>query len=242
MSTTIHRPLGLSELLAETIRLYGHRFGAAIGVGLPIGGVFLATLVTPPVVDIVIVAVAFTASYAAAARVAAGDSLAEAWAQAGLRVPTLLVLALVVAVPFALAVTQLYLIVPAVAWLGLMGFAIPVAMLEQDPEAKNWLHRLSHAVSRSVALARAEYLHAVGVSAALVMVYIVLGIVLASTLVGFADNGREIAVAIAQVILAPLFFLGLSVLYFEQKVRAVSSRSDPTRRPDAEVPDAVDPE
>jgi hypothetical protein len=242
VSTTIHRPLGLSELLAETIRLYGHRFGAAIGVGLPIGGVFLATLMTPPVVDIVIVAAAFTASYAAAARVAAGDSLAEAWAQAGLRVPTLLVLALVVAVPFALAVTQLYLIVPAVAWLGLMGFSIPVAMLEQDPEAKTWFDRLGYTLSRSFALARSEYLHAVGVSAALVMVYIVLGIVLASTLVGFADNGREIAVAIAQVILAPLFFLGLSVLYFEQKVRAVSSRSDRTRRPDAEVPDAVDSE
>jgi hypothetical protein len=242
VSTTIHRPLGLSELLAETIRLYGHRFGAAIGVGLPIGGVYLVTFVTPPVVNIVIIAAAFTGSYAAAARVAAGDSLAEAWAQTGLRAPTLLVLALIVAVPFALAVTQLYLIVPAVAWLGLMGFAIPVAMLEQDPEAKTWFDRLGHTVSRSVALARAEYLHAVGVSAALVMVYIVLGIVLASTLVGFADNGREIAVAIAQVILAPLFFLGLSVLYFEQKVRAVSSRSDRTRRPDAEVPDAVDPE
>jgi hypothetical protein len=57
-----------------------------------------------------------------------------------------------------------------------------------------------------------------------VIVYIGLGIVLAATLVGFADNGRAVAVAIAQVILAPLFFLGLSVLYFEQKVRALSSR------------------
>jgi hypothetical protein len=242
VTTTIYRPLGLSELLAETIRLYGHRFGAAIGLGLPIGGVFLATLVTPSVVDIVIVAAAFTASYAAAARVAAGDSLAEAWAQVGLRAPTLLVLAVIVAVPFALAVTQLYLLIPAVAWLGLMGFAIPVAMLEQDPDAKTWFDRLGHTVSRSFALARSEYLHAVGVSAALVMLSIVLGIVLTTTLVGFADNGREIAAAIAQVILAPLFFLGLSVLYFEQKVRAVSSRSDRTRRPDAEVPDVVDPE
>jgi len=224
VSLTIDRPLGLSELLAETIRLYGHRFGAAVGLGVPIGGAFLATLVTPTAIDVVIIALAFTASYAAAARVAAGDPFAEAWAQTGLRLPTLLVLALVVAVPFALAVTQLYLFLLAVAWLALTGFAIPVAMLEQDPEAKNWFDRLGFTLFRSVSLARVEYLHAMGIAAALVVVYIVLGIVLASALVGFAENGREVAVAIAQVVLAPLFFLGLSVLYFEQRVRALSSR------------------
>jgi hypothetical protein len=224
VSLTVDRPLGLSELLAETIRLYGQRFGAALGIGIPIGGAFLATLVTPTAVDIVIIALAFTGSYAAAARVAAGDPLAEAWAQTGLRLSTLLVLALVVAVPFALAVTQLFLFVLAVAWLGLMGFSIPVAMLEQDPQAKTWFDRLGYTLFRSVSLARAEYLHAMGITAALVIVYVVLGIVLAATLVGFADNGRAVAVAIAQVILAPLFFLGLSVLYFEQKVRALSSR------------------
>jgi hypothetical protein len=105
-----------------------------------------------------------------------------------------------------------------------MCFSIPVAMLEQGPEARSWFERISFALSRSVSLARAEYLHAVGIAAALVLLYVVLGIVLAAALVGFAENGREVAVAIAQVILAPVFFLGLSVLYFEQKVRALSSR------------------
>jgi hypothetical protein len=224
MSVTIDRPLGLSELLAETIRLYGHRFGAAIGIGLPSGAAFLATLVTPTALDVAILALAFTLSYAAAARVTAGDPLTEAFAQTGLRVSVLLVLALVVAVPFVLAVTQLFLVVLGVAWLGLTCFSIPVAMLEQDPEARNWFERIGFALSRSVALARAEYLHAVGITAALVLLYVVLGIVLAAALVGFAENGREIAVAIAQVVLAPVFFLGLSVLYFEQKVRALSSR------------------
>jgi hypothetical protein len=224
MSVTIDRPLGLSELLAETIRLYGQRFRAAIGIGLPSGGAFLATLATPTVLDVAILALAFTLSYAAAARVTAGDPLVEAFAQTGLHVPVLLVLTLVVAVPFVLAVTQLFLVVLGVAWLGLMCFSIPVAMLEQDPEARNWFDRIGFALSRSVALARVEYLHAVGIGAALVLLYVVLGIVLAGALIGFAENGREIAVAIAQVVLAPVFFLGLSVLYFEQKVRALSSR------------------
>ncbi len=224
MSLTINRPLGLSELLAETVRLYGHRFGAAIGLGLPVGGAFLATLVVPVALDIVVLAIVFTVSYAAAARLTAGDPFWEAWAQVGLRLPILLVLTIVVAVPFAVAVTQLFLLVPAVAWLGLTGFSIPVAMLERDPNEGNLFQRVGFALSRALSLARVEPLHAIGIAAALVIVYIVLGIVLTSALIGFGDNGREVAIAIAQVILAPLFFLGLSVLYFEQKVRALSSR------------------
>jgi hypothetical protein len=224
MSLTINRPLGLSELLAETVRLYGHRFGAAIGLGLPTGGAFLASLVLPLALDIVVVGIAFTASYAAAARLTAGDPFWEAWAQVGLRLPILLVLMVVVAVPFAVALTQLFLLVPAVAWLGLTGFSIPVTMLERDPEEGNWFQRVGFTLSRALSLARAEPLHAIGIAAALVIVYVVLGIVLTGALVGFADNGRTIAAAIAQVILAPLFFLGLSVLYFEQRVRALSSR------------------
>jgi hypothetical protein len=229
VSITVDRPLAMSELLAEAVRLYGHRFAAAIGLGVPTGAAFLATLVMPLALDIVVIAVAFTASYAAAARLTAGDPFWEAWAQTGLRAPVLAMLAVVVAVPFAVAVTQLFLLVPAVAWLGLMGFSIPVAMLEQDPHARNWFERVGFALSRSFALARVELLHAIGIAAALFLVDVVLGIVLASALVGFADNGREIAVAIAQVLLAPIFFLGLSVLYFEQKVRALSSR--PSAKP-----------
>ena len=57
-----------------------------------------------------------------------------------------------------------------------MGFSIPVAMLEQDPEGKTWFDRLGYTLFRSVSLARAEYLHAMGISAALVIVYVVLGI------------------------------------------------------------------
>jgi hypothetical protein len=219
----INRPLGLGEILAETVRLYGERFAAALGLGLPIAGVFLATLVTPALLDIALVALAFTATYAAAARVAAGDGLLEAWAQAGLRLPTLVVLSVVVAVPFALGLTQLYLLVLAVAWLAFTGFSIPVAVLETDPNAKNWFDRLSFTLYRSAELARVEFLHAVGIIAAFVIVEIVLGIPLAGALTGFGDNGREVALALSQAVLAPLFFLGLSVLYFEQNARALSS-------------------
>jgi hypothetical protein len=225
---TIDRPLKLSELLAETVHLYGQRFVSALGLGLPVAGAFVATLYTHAALDVVVVSIAFTATYAAAARFAAGDGIGEAWAQTLLHLPTLIVLTVVVAVPFALAVGQLFLLLVAVAWLGLTGFSIPVTMLEREPGSQSWFERLSSSLHRSVTLARAELLHAVGVVAALVIVYVVLGVVLAAALAGFAENDETVAVAIAQVVLAPLFFLGLSVLYFEQKARALSSPRENT--------------
>jgi hypothetical protein len=96
-------------------------------------------------------------------------------------------------------------------------------MLERDPEVKNTFDRIAYSLLRSIRLARAEYLHALGVIAALLVIYLLLGIVLAQALVGFAENGEVIAAAIVQVVLAPFFFLGLSVLYFEQRARAAVS-------------------
>ncbi len=55
------------------------------------------------------------------------------------------------------------------------------------------------------------------------MIYVFFGQLLVALLRGFADNGGLAATALVQIVLAPFFFLGLSVLYFEQKARAVSS-------------------
>jgi hypothetical protein len=223
VALTINRPLGLSELLAETVRLYGERFVSALGLGLPIAGAFIATLYAQPLVDVLVVSVAFTLSYAAAARFANGDGIGEAWAQTLVRLPTLLVLTLLVTLPFALALGQLLLTLVAVGWLGLVGFAIPITMLEKDPDATTWYVRVASPLYRAVSLARVEILHAIGIIAALVIAYVVLGIILSAALAGFAENEETVAIALAQVVLAPFFFLGLSVLYFEQKVRAISS-------------------
>ena len=50
-------------------------------------------------------------------------------------------------------------------------------------------------------------------------------------LAGFADNSQSAAIAIAQIVLAPFFFLGLGVLYFSQRARAeTGDRPIPGRR------------
>ncbi|HXV56417.1 MAG TPA: hypothetical protein VD704_00980 [Gaiellaceae bacterium] len=227
MSSPVDRPLKLGELLAETIRVYGDRLRAALGLGAVIGGGYLLAGVVPAILEVLVVSLAFTGTYAAAARIVSGDSFVEAWAQVGVRAPVLVVLTFVVAVPFALAATYLLFLVLAALWLALVGFSVPAAMLEREGAADGVFGRIAYALDRSLRLARAEYLHAAGVVAALIGVYLVVGILIGVALVGFADNGRLIAVALAQVVLAPLFFLGLSVLYYEQRARAdVSSRGE----------------
>jgi hypothetical protein len=217
------RPLPLGELLAETIRVYGERSRAAFGLGAVVAGAFLLARVVPSLLEVLVVALAFTAVYAAAARIVSGDSFAEAWAQVGVRAPVLLVLTFVVAVPFALAVGYLLLLVLAVLWLALSGFSIPAAMLEREGNRDGVFGRIAYALDRSLRLARAEYLHAAGVVAALVLAYVLFSVLIGAALVGFADNGETIAAALVQVVLAPLFFLGLAVLYYEQRARAAVS-------------------
>ena len=222
--TPVERPLNLGEVIAETIRVYGDRFRAAIGLGLVFGVVFVAVGFVPELIAIPLLALAMTAAWAAATRLVVGDGFGEAWGQVAVRAPALLVFTLVASLPFAVAVSQLVLIVFAVAWLALTGFAIPVAVAERPPDGRSFLHRLGFGLQRSIELARVEYFHAVGVIAALVIAYLVFGFLLGALLVGFAENGGLAAVALVQVVLAPFFFLGLAVLYFDQRARAVSSR------------------
>jgi hypothetical protein len=219
------RPLTLGEVFAATAEIYRERVWAALGLGTVVAAALALVLVVPAdAARIALLAVAFTAAYAAAARLAAGDQFREAWAQTAVRAPVLLVLTIAVSVPFALGRFDPILLFASVFWLALTGFAIPVTMLEPDPGAEGRLARLGYSMQRSVSLARAHYLHAAGVIAALVLVYIVLGDLLARALTGFADSDVSGAFLLVQVVLAPFFFLGLVVLYFEQRARALSSR------------------
>ncbi len=228
--TRIEKPLRLGEVLAETVRVYGDRLWTALGVGAVAAAGFAVALAIPEVPAIVVIALAFTVCYAAATRVLAGDTFTESLAQVALRSPVLGVLAAVVSVPFALAIftrpadplAGLILLFFAITWLVFVGLAIPVAVVERV-ERMGLFARLACSLHRSVELARAEFFHAVGITAALVFVYGLLGPLLAALLVGFAENGRTVAFLLSQVVLAPFFFLGLAVLYFEQRARALSS-------------------
>ena len=221
---TINRPLGLGEILAETVRLYGERVWAALALGFVYTAAIAGAAIIHEALAFVVAAFMVPVAYAGAARLAVGDSFSEAWGQVAVRLPVLLVLAVVVGLPFVLAASYLVFLLIAAAWIGLIGFAVPVAVLEREGEKSSFAAKIGYALERALALARADLLHAAGVAAALVLVNYLLAPVLAGALTGFGDNSRVVAVLLAQVVLAPLFFLGLAILYFEQKARAVSSR------------------
>jgi hypothetical protein len=158
-----------------------------------------------------------------AVRLVAGDTFREAWAQVLVRFPVVLLLAAVVGLPFALAGFLSVLFILIAFWLGLTAFAVPAAMIEQTRGSGGPFQTVVYALDRTLALAKVDYLHATGVVAALLIVNVVFGILLANLLVGFADNGEIVALALVQVVLAPFFFLGLAILYFEQRARAAVS-------------------
>lgn len=222
MAHHVDRPLGLSEIFAETIRLYGERIAAAMALGLVYAGATVAGGLAHDAVAVLAASLGFGVTFGAAARLAAGDSFVEAWSQVAVRLPVLVVLSAAVAVPFVIAASYLLLIVVGAAWLAFAGFAIPVTMLERDGEGEPWFRRISLALERSVMLARTGYLHAFGVTAALALVYLVFGVLLTALLRGFADNSDVVAGVLTQIVLTPFFFLGLVVLYFEQRTRVAA--------------------
>ncbi len=222
------RPLKLGELLAETVSIYGSRIRAAIGLGLVYAGGLLLAGIVHVAVYYVVTAIMFTMASGVAVRLVAGDTFREAWAQVLVRFPVILLLAAVVGLPFALAGYLSLLFILVAFWLGLTVFAVPAAMVEQTRASGGTFQVATYALERTLALSKVDYLHATGVVAALLIVNVLFGILLAGLLISFADNATRIAIAIVQVVLAPFFFLGLSVLYFEQRARAaVSSGREP---------------
>jgi hypothetical protein len=218
----VARPLKLGEVIAETMRVYGERIWPAFGIGAVVAGaISVAALIGNAVVTLTIFTLVFAAVYAVATRLVLGDSVGAALRRAAARSPVLLVLVVVVTLPLSLGVLDPLIGLVAAFWLGLVGLAIPVAVVEDSDDG--FTGRVRYALSRSYELGRRDYLHAVGVIAALIIVYGLLGRVLVGALTGFAENGGAAAFLLAQGVLAPFLFLGLGVLYLDQRARAISS-------------------
>jgi hypothetical protein len=222
-----HAERTVGQLVAESLRLYGRRFWAALPLGLPLavadqlaldlnrlGGVIVLVLLAP----------VFTLAYALAVQLAAERRERRGWGVAMLA-GTLVFLPAALTFPwFALA---------SVAWLGLVGLVVPVALLERAG--------LTATLRRALDLGRADYVHAVGSLATLVLLFFLTRLALTLVLREQADNTIRVAVFLADLVLAPLIFLGAALLYFDQAARVGSRPRRRTRRTrDADVPDAHD--
>ena len=103
----------------------------------------------------------------------------------------------------------------SVAWLALVGLVVPVVMIEHLPARA--------ALRRAVELCRADYAHALGSLATLVIAFVLSRVALAFLLREQADNTIRAAVFVADVIVSPLLFLGAALLYFDQAARVDSA-------------------
>jgi hypothetical protein len=203
----------VGQLVAETIRLYGRRFWLALPLGLVIAAADQVAF-ERSIEERVLVLLAFspliTLAYVAASVLASG-------APARWLVP----LGVGTAIFLPAALTLPWFSIAAVAWLGLVGLAVPAAVIER-------LGPLD-AVRRGYRLGRADYVHAVGGIAALVLVYSLTGPLLALLLRSQADNTARLAIFLADVVVSPILFLGSALLYYDQAARSRIERGVPRR-------------
>jgi hypothetical protein len=201
----------VGQLIAETVKLYMERFWVVLALGLVTvppdliananGGVNRKGRVL--IVLLLAQAPCFAAGYVAASRIVLRRSVPFR------RLALAYVLALAI---YLVAVPMIWILVlPGLAWLALVGLAVP-AFLAEDADARQ-------ALRRGVDLARADYAHVLGGICALVLVFLVTRGTLATLLHSQGGNTARAAGIVADVVLFPLVFLGSALLYVDQTAR-----------------------
>jgi hypothetical protein len=216
----------VGQLLAETIKTYGQHFVRALPLGLVVAVSNQLALDRSLAGEIAVFLAAspfFTLAYADAVRLVSGATpTRREWA-------TALVAGTLVFLPAAALIPWFKLAV--VVWLAVVGLVVPVALLER--------RSFSASFARALALGRADYVHAIGSLAALVLLFGLAVSGLALLLESQADNTVRTAIFLADLVLGPLLFLGGALLYVDQDAR-LRSRGEPRKERHADVPHAHD--
>jgi hypothetical protein len=213
----------VGQLVAETIRTYGHQFWRVLPLGLPLVVADQLSVRQAGTVQMLVfwaVAPLFVAADVWACRLVLGAPVGR----------TAVLVALLVYLPFP-ALRALF-ILPGIAWFAFIGLAVPAAMVEG--------RTFRDALARGRELGVADYVHALGSLAALVVVVGVAGNTLSALLHTQGDNGQRVALAASDLVLGPLLFVGGALLYLDQAARVGSDASDRRRRRDAHFHPPVD--
>jgi len=201
----------VGQLVAESLRLYGRHFVRALPLGLGVAAINQLTVDVDRFAVgavLLVAAPAFSAAYAYACQLEAETAVAPRSWLVAIAAGTLVFVPAALLFPwFALA---------AVLWLGLVGLAVPAAMREGPS--------LTASLRRGLELGRADYVHAAGSLATLVILFFLTRIGLALLLESQADNTVRTAIFLSDAVLAPLLFLGGAILYEDQTARLDSRR------------------
>lgn len=216
----------IGQLVAETIRLYGRRFFPSLALGAVVAAfnqLAIGQVTEVQAALLVVAAPLFTLAYIGACALAAGIR------PSGRAFLTSFVVGVIVFLPVGVIVW--IFVLPALAWLAFAGLSVPAALLER--------RGLREALLRSSRLAGADYVHALGALATLVILYFISRSALLLLLHGQADTTLRTGAFLADLVLSPLLFLGSALLYFDQKAR-LESGSPRRRRRDARLHHADD--
>ena len=192
----------VGQVVAEAIRIYGENFWQVLPLGLVVVGVDAASLHRSLGVQTLILW-AFAPLFAGAYVRAVTVVRSEPWTWSAFWT------ALVVFLPFPVLL-RLY-VLPGAVWFGLFGLSVPAAVAE-DLGVRD-------ALRRGWQLARADSVHAVAGLVTLGLVYFVSRYALLVLIHGFGGQGQTAAAMIADLVLAPLVFVGAVLLYADQEAR-----------------------
>ena len=196
----------VGQLVADAIRLYQRRFFRALAVGVPPAVLALVASGRPYGQWLVLMATAggllLSLSYTGAVAIAA-DARLDRRALLAVAVGTLVF----APVPFLLFL----FVLPALAWLALVGLVVPVLLVERLP--------LRAALRRAVDLARVDYVHALGSLATLVIVAFLSVSVLLFLIRETGEQPIRVAAFLSTAVVSPLVLLGAALLYFDQAAR-----------------------
>jgi hypothetical protein len=215
----------VGQLVAEALNFYKRHFWPSLVLGLApaAAGVLTAELPTWMRLPVVLTvgAAASSSSYALASEMVAG--LDRSFRRL-LPATAVGIVALAPAVLMLVFLNVLGLL-PAVFWLGLFGFVVPVSVIEG---------RLSY--RRAYELARSDLVHSVGSLATLALVGLLSAYVVFFTLRSAGTAALRASAFVSVLVISPILFLGAALLYFDQAARV------PKRRSDADVHHAHEPD
>jgi len=200
----------VGQLVAETLKVYGDHLWTSLALGISFTLISQVNAGRETDVQVLVLAAGaplMAASFAGASAIVGGVRPSAADAARAV------VVGAIVFVPAAFLVRLFVL--PAVAWLALVGLVVPVLVLERRD--------VRDALRRAVELARADYVHAVASLATLVILFALVRLSLALLLADLGESGERAAIGLADLVVSPLLFLGGALLYVDQVARVGSA-------------------
>ncbi len=203
----------VGQLVADTVRFYGDRFWASLALGLGPAALTVAGAQAPRGAQVVIVAVGFPVLMSLAFIQACFLVSGLPFQAASARIALVVALLVSLPVPYLAAL----LVLPAVLWLAAIGLAVPAAVIEGTG--------VRDSLRRGFQLGRADYVHAAGALALLVLLVGLTQLLLFQLLTGLSDQALIVAAFLANLVVSPLLFLGGAHLYYDQVARSSPLRA-----------------